>query len=123
MARFPFDRHRFFLAAMVVALFSAAASPRQTTREQGKSQHASTEQNAENMIAKGQKTFRFDTFGDEAFWGGQLRLNEAIASSLSPRTALALGLKVEVDALPQQLVQRIRRGNVDLDDPATTLAL
>ena len=67
--------------------------------------------------------FRFDTFGDETFCGGQLRFNEAIASSLTPRTALAFGLKVDVDALPQQLVQRIRRGDIDLDSSTTTLAL
>src|SRR5437870_3272726 len=75
------------------------------------------------MVTHGREIFRFDTFGDEAFWGGQLRLNEAVASGLSPQTALSLGLKVDVDALPEQLVQRLRKGNVDLTSPATTLAL
>jgi hypothetical protein len=83
------------------------------------------------MLQQGQKIFRFDTFGDEAFWGGALQLHRAIAGDthggvgpgLSPKAALELGLKVDVDALPKSLVSRIRHGQVDLDSPATTLAL
>src|SRR5262249_17913687 len=122
MGRFQCDRLCFLLTVMMVALVSVAAFATQSTHH-GRSPHEPKPQNAENMIDEGRKTFRFDTFGDEAFWGGELRLNEAIASSLSPRAALNLGLKVDVDALPQQLVQRIRRTNVDLDNPATTLTL
>ncbi|HEU0253166.1 MAG TPA: hypothetical protein VFR12_09065 [Pyrinomonadaceae bacterium] len=89
------------------------------------------EDNAEQMLAEGRKTFRADTFGDEAFWGDQLQLHRAIEGAqfggvgpgLSPAAALALGLKVDVDALPANLVQRIRHGRVDLNDPAVTLAL
>ncbi|HEY6175649.1 MAG TPA: hypothetical protein VIX73_14420 [Kofleriaceae bacterium] len=76
-------------------------------------------------------TFRYDTFGDEAFWGGTLQLHQAIAGAanggvgngVSPRTALAVGLKVDVDALPRSLRDALRDGKVDLDDPASTLAL
>jgi len=86
---------------------------------------------AAKAFLEGRETFRFDTFGDEAFWGGQLRLHEAIAGSanggvgegVSPRAALAVGLKVDAEALPANLRQQLRRGEVDLDDPATTLAL
>lgn len=86
---------------------------------------------ARAMIDEGRRTFRFDTFGDEAFWGDTLQLHRAIAGEanggvgggLSPRAALGLGLKVDVDALPRSLVGALSRGNVDLDDPATTLAL
>jgi hypothetical protein len=78
--------------------------------------------NAETMVTQGRHTFRFDTFGDEAYWGGQLRLHQAV-TGLSPRAALGLGLKVDVDALPQQLVDGIRTGTVNLGSPATTLAL
>jgi hypothetical protein len=82
-------------------------------------------------IEAGRRTFRFDTFGDEAFWGGALHLHEAIEGAahggvgpgVSPRTALAVGLKVDVDALPRDVVQKLRHGKVDLDDPATTLFL
>jgi mono/diheme cytochrome c family protein len=88
-------------------------------------------QNAAELAAQGQQTFRFDTFGDEAFWGGALQLHQAIEGAgfggvgpgVSPKTALALGLKVDVDALPERLVQQLRHGRVDLDDPAVTLAL
>src|SRR5262245_27654061 len=82
-------------------------------------------------MEEGRRTFRFDKFGDEDFWGSVLHLHEAIAGQanggtgpgVSPRTALAVGLKVDADALPRDLVQRIEKGRVDLDDPATTLAL
>jgi hypothetical protein len=87
--------------------------------------------NAADKIARGQQVFRFDTFGDEAFWGGTLRLHTAIEGAahggvgpgVSPRTALAVGLKVDLDALPADLVAAIARGAVNLDDPAVTIAL
>ena len=86
---------------------------------------------ARRLIEDGRQIFRFDTFGDQAFWGDTLRLHEAIAGArnggvgpgVSPKTALAVGLKVDADALPAQLKQQIRAGLVNLDDPATTLAL
>src|SRR4051812_29329215 len=56
-------------------------------------------QNSANKIAEGRQTFRFDTFGDEAFWGSTLHLHQAV-SQLSPMAALGLGLKVDIDALP-----------------------
>jgi hypothetical protein len=67
-------------------------------------------------IIEGRRTFRFDTFGDEAFWGGQLGLNQTIAGArfggigpgLSPRQALALGLKVDEEALPPALAAKLR---------------
>lgn len=88
-------------------------------------------ENAEDMVRDGRQIFRFDTFGDETFWGDTLQLHQAIqgqtfggvGSGVSPRTALAVGLKVDVDALPPDLVQNLAAGLVDLDDPATTLAL
>jgi cytochrome c5 len=73
-------------------------------------------------LGQGQSTFRFDTFGDEHFWTGDLHLNEAIAR-ISPATALSVGLKVDVDALPGNLIDALRQGNVNLNDPANTLAL
>jgi hypothetical protein len=81
-----------------------------------------TNQNAATLLDQGRQIFRFDTFGDEAFWGGSLHLEQAIAQ-LSPRAALGLGLKVDVDALPPRLVKRIAHGRVNLDDPAVTLDL
>jgi hypothetical protein len=78
--------------------------------------------NAVKMMREGQRTFRFDTFGDEAFWGGQLRLHETVAT-LSPKDALALGLKVDARALPGAVFEQIRRGRLNLDDPRNTLVL
>ncbi|HEY0939623.1 MAG TPA: hypothetical protein VGE08_05965 [Steroidobacter sp.] len=86
---------------------------------------------AVKQIQQGQEIFRRDTFGDEAFWGETLRLHEAIAGranggvgpGLSPKAALALGLKVDVAALPSRLRNDLQGGKVDLDSPATTLAL
>jgi len=85
----------------------------------------------ERLIAEGRRIFRFDTFGSEAFWGGTLRLHEAIAGSrnggvgpgVSPKSALSVGLKVDADALPDPLKHELRRGRVNLDDPAVTVAL
>ncbi len=77
---------------------------------------------ATDSLELGRQIFRFDTFGDEVFWGDTLLLHQAIAE-VSPNTALAVGLKVDVDALPQPLINGLRKGNVDLDDPANTLAL
>jgi hypothetical protein len=74
------------------------------------------------MLDEGKRIFRFDTFGSEDFWGGKLRLHEAIAG-VSPKAALGLGLKVDAEALPAQLVAQIKAGKVDLDSPATTAAL
>ncbi len=70
----------------------------------------------------GQRIFRFDSFGSEAFWGGKLRLHETVAT-LAPSNALALGLKVDVSAVPANVLQRIRQGRLDLGDPANTRAL
>src|SRR5215213_5378355 len=90
-----------------------------------------TDTNAQRMLEEGKQTFRFDTFGDEAFWSDALQLHRAIAGAnlggvgpgVSPATALAVGLKVDAAALPQSLTSQLKRGRVDLNDPATTLAL
>src|SRR5215218_10047353 len=87
--------------------------------------------NAQQMLEEGRQIFRFDTFGDEVFWGNKLKLHQAIQGSkfggvgagLSPKAALAVGLKVDMDALPAPLVAQVKAGKVNLDDPATTLAL
>jgi hypothetical protein len=87
--------------------------------------------NAQRMIEEGRKIFRFDTFGDEAFWGDQLQLHKAIAGAkfggvgpgLSPAKALQLGLKVDAEMVPPDVAQGIKAGKVDLTDPANTLVL
>jgi len=49
--------------------------------------------------------------------------NGGVGGGLSPKAALEAGLKVDMDALPAALVDAIKAGKVDMNDPATTLAL
>jgi hypothetical protein len=91
----------------------------------------STESHALQLIKEGRDIFRYDTFGDEAFWSDALGLHRAIAgqnlggvgAGVSPKTALAVGLKVDAEAIPPELAQQIKQNQVNLDDPATTAAL
>jgi hypothetical protein len=74
-----------------------------------------TDANAQRMLEEGKQTFRFDTFGDEAFWSDALQLHRAIAGApnggvgpgVSPKTALAVGLKVDSAALPDSLLSQL----------------
>ena len=70
----------------------------------------------------GQTIFRYDTFGDEQLWTDVLRMHEVI-QNIDPATALAVGLKVDVDALPPTMTAALRKGAVDLADPAVTTEL
>jgi mono/diheme cytochrome c family protein len=87
--------------------------------------------NVDKMFADGQQIFRFDTFGDEAFWGGKLHLHEPIAGEkhggtgpgLTPKQALAVGLKVDTDQLPAPVVALLKAKKVDFDDPKYTILL
>jgi hypothetical protein len=115
----------------VATLVTAVASAPGASARPGGSTAARGQANNGSLVSQGQQTFRFDTFGDEAFWGGTLHLNQTIEGAknggigpgLSPKQALALGLKVDVNALPASVQQGILNGTVNLDDPATTLAL
>ena len=82
----------------------------------------SAEDNSAQLIQQGRQIFRFETFGDEAFWGGQLQLHQAI-NTLTPQNALALGLKVDAEALSPSVVEAIKHGKINLDDPAVTRTL
>jgi hypothetical protein len=119
--------------AFILAGAALAASDAQpgAAADRDADSHRDLDAHTQRVLAEGRQTFRFDTFGDEAYWGDTLRLQQAIEGTrfggvgpgVSPRTALAVGLKVDVDALPGTLVQNLKSGQVDLDDPATTLAL
>ena len=93
----------------------------------GGSDHATDQAQAAasdpRLLAEGRAIFRFDTFGDETQWTDTLRMHEVIRSAVDPTTALAVGLKVDADALPASVAQGIRDGSVDLKSPATTVAL
>ncbi len=130
--------NRYGLVALTAAAFAAltigidtAGSQEDESAASGSTIDALADTRAQQVLDSGRKIFRFDTFGDQAFWGDTLRLHQAIAGSrnggvgpgLSPEQALALGLKVDVNALPPQLQTNILNGRVDLTSPATTLAL
>jgi mono/diheme cytochrome c family protein len=65
----------------------------------------------------GQCIFRNDTFGDEKLWTDTLRLHEVV-QTLPPTAALMLGLKVDADSVPAEVL-----ANADLEAPQTTVAL
>jgi hypothetical protein len=121
------------LVALGLVYFSERSRAQPETRMPQKSQgfDARIDSHAQQMLEEGRRIFRYDTFGDEVYWSDKLKLHMAIQGSkfggvgpgVSPKTALAVGLKVDMDALPADLVAKIKKGEVNLDDPATTLAL
>src|SRR5690349_11910532 len=112
------------LFSLVPALFlGAVIVPLSAMHNDQKSKFlGSAEDNSKQLIDQGRQTFRFDTYGDEAFWTNQLHMEQSVAT-LTPRTALTLGLKVDSDALPSSVVEAIKHGRVNPDDPAVTLFL
>jgi mono/diheme cytochrome c family protein/cytochrome c553 len=74
-------------------------------------------------IKAGKDIFRFNTFGDEKFWTDTLHMNTVIQTAVDPTTALSVGLKVDADTLPPEVLQAIEAGQVDLHSPATTVTL
>jgi len=86
----------------------------------GSSQSGSDD--AANLIAQGKQTFRFDTFGDETKWTDALQMDKVV-STVSPALALQVGLKVDSEAIPADVAAAIKAGQVDLTDPAVTIAL
>lgn len=121
-----------FVIVLIVAAFAAARQSPQSSRPPAATpQETEVSSNASRMMDEGRRAFRYDTFGDEAFWGDTLKLHNAIAGAqhggvgpgVSPKTALSVGLKVDMDAVPAAVAAGIRARTVNLDDPANTLAL
>src|SRR5262249_11770262 len=119
---------------MATAWTAAFVAPRAQSRDAGDGNRAfdrTIAAHARDLFTRGRETFRFDTFGDEHFWGDALKLHQAIEGTrfggvgggISPSAALGVGLKVDAAALPENLRENIVRGRVDLNDPANTLAL
>ena len=119
------------LAGLGLGVGGLGTAQAQTTKKALPENDRQISANAQRMMSEGRRIFRFDTFGSEAFWGDALQLHKAIAGEknggvgggVSPKTALSVGLKVDTEALPAALVEQIKAGKVDLDDPAITLAL
>ncbi len=120
----------FLVLLLSTALIPAAAQMSKKAAS-GKDFEAAVAEQAKRYMDEGRETFRFDTFGSEDFWGGKLKLHEAIAGEkaggvgpgLSPEKALELGLKVDVNAIPKEVAEALNKGEVDLKDPASTLVL
>ena len=127
----------FSRIAVAGALLLLALSGLAPASERGKTDRAAPPDvliasNAARMLAEGRHTFRDDTFGDQVFWSRILGIHQAL-KQVSPRTALAVGLKVDAEALPPGLLAQLKSQGpapvashgkaVDLDDPAVTAAL
>src|SRR3954463_7889631 len=107
------------------ALFSVSAV------SQSHPSGSTAESNSAALVTQGRQIFRFDDFDDNAFWSGALQLDKAIEGrrfggvgpGVSPKTALSVGLKVDSEALPKSVLSALKAGKVNLNSPATTLAL
>ena len=129
------------LAAVSVFLYGGGATGQQRAKQTARAAATKLDQtakldptvraNAERLLSEGEQTFRYDTFGSEDFWGGQVKLHQAIqgekfggvGAGVSPKQALELGLKVDMEAVPPNVAAAIKAGRVDLNDPANTLLL
>jgi hypothetical protein len=110
------------LALLGVAGSVALSSRAPTAIDDPPAAIAPSDHTTASRLRLGRTIFRFDTFGDEQLWTGFLRMQQPIAT-LSPQQALAVGLKVDLDALPDETVTALKNNQVDLADPAVTLTL
>src|SRR5829696_5939424 len=123
-----YARPMALICVTVVMIVGIRQAPAQTS---GKAFDQAAAKQAQQYLADGKRIFRFDTFGSEDFWGGKLKLHRALAGErlggvgpgLSPKKALELGLKVDMDAVPKNVAAAIKAGKVDLNDPANTALL
>ena len=115
-----------FGAILILAFGAACASQPPSSEISGGSPTgagAASDDFSPQTLAAGRDVFRFDTFGDEQFWTDTARMHEVVQKSVSPATALSVGLKVDADAIPSEVAAAIKAGKVDLNDPATTVTL
>jgi hypothetical protein len=116
----------WMLPALLAGCGPGATPEPGSTRAEGKAPAPAAAHDAHNdpaAIATGQRIFRFDTFGDESFWTDQLKMHEVIRKAVDPKTALSVGLKVDAEALPPEVVSAIKDGSISLTSPDTTVAL
>jgi mono/diheme cytochrome c family protein len=113
--------------ALLILVLGIACAPQPPASEMPSSTPtgagAAADDFSPQTLAAGREVFRFDTFGDEQFWTDTARMHEVVQKSVSPATALSVGLKVDADAIPPDVAAAIKAGNVDLNDPATTVTL
>ena len=112
---------------VLILVLGIACAPQPPAREMPSSTPtgagAAADDFSPQTLAAGREVFRFDTFGDEQFWTSTARMHEVVQKSVSPATALSVGLKVDADAIPADVATAIKAGKVDLNDPATTVTL
>ncbi len=127
-------RHAFVVMTTMMGIAAFCCSTSAAAHDRADKQARDdmrTDVDALKAIRDGRQMFRMNTFGSEAFWGDALGLHEAIAGSsnggvgpgLSPKAALSLGLKVDVEALPRSVRRAVQNDQIDLDDPGVTLQL
>ncbi len=124
--RFAFDRPRPSLLLLALGASIAGCARDESTPNAPRAADVLTASDTRMnpaTLAEGKKIFRFDTYGDETFWTDTLRMHEVIRTAVSPATALSVGLKVDADALPPEIVAGIKNKTVDLNSPGTTVAL
>jgi len=109
--------------AIVIMGCSTKSPPAETPASTPTGSESVTDDMSAENLAAGQEIFRFDTFGDEQFWTDTARMHEIIQKSVSPATALSVGLKVDAEAIPAEVAAAIKAGKVNLNDPATTVTL
>jgi mono/diheme cytochrome c family protein len=109
-------------ALVLTCVISGAGQAPLAADQSGHDSDRDRQENRRGTNQDGQAIFRYDTFGDEQLWTNVLRMHEPIAT-VDPATALAVGLKVDVDALPPSVVAALRAGQVDLTSPAVTTEL
>jgi mono/diheme cytochrome c family protein len=108
--------------ALAVTFALTGLNPAMTTRQPAVRTAEQVEREGSQNRRDGQRIFRYDTFGDEQLWTDVLRMHEVI-ETVPPATALAVGLKVDAEALPETVIAALRAGDVDLTDPAVTVEL
>ena len=130
-ARFSRFPALVFAIVAFAAVVARSVSPAAQSAKPAGPFDATIASNVQRMIDEGRRTFRYDKFGDEAFWGDQLKLHQAIVGQklggvgpgVSPKMALSVGLKVDADAVPPDVAAAIKAGKVDMNDPASTVVL
>jgi hypothetical protein len=116
------------IVGLIAGLTAGGAAVAQNT---GASFDQAIDGYARTLLKDGKEIFRHDTFGSEEFWGGTLKLHQAIqgqklggvGAGVSPKKALELGLKVDMEAVPKDVAAAIKAGKVDLGNPTNTLLL
>lgn len=114
---------RVSVVALVIAGAIAGLASRRASEGASLSGSGAVSQGSQALVDEGKRIFRFETFGDEKFWTDTARMHEVVQKAVSPATALSVGLKVDAEAIPADVAQAIKAGQVDLNSPATTVTL